>query len=159
MLSIDANVDSDSAVAWQLRQYGWPASGMSMTMFGILARSCRTLPVGYHDGSFEIGSGKVPPVNADRSRSGGGNCGGSPMFGCCSVQSQPSCDALLDLTIGAQRIGWIGFAASSAMSMQPSAAVRMSRLVQRMLIAFMIIAPSGISPCRPLQSQSTTSGE
>lgn len=156
-LSSDAKVDPDSAVAWQLRQYGWPASGASVTTFGTLVSSCRTSPVGYHFGSSTLGSGGTSLANAERSSSGGPSCGGMPRSGCWSVQYQPSYDEVL--IIGAQRFGSIGSFGSSTMSMQPSLAVRMSILAHEMLIAFMIIAPSGISPCRPSHSQSTISGE
>src|SRR5262249_26442764 len=105
MLSIDAKLDCDSAVAWQLRQYAWPASGNSSTTFGTLDGSWMTPPVGYHDGSSAIGWGNLPAVNADTSRSGGGNCGSKNVFGACRVHSHPSWDELLDLSIGAQRFG------------------------------------------------------
>src|SRR5689334_8466593 len=116
-------------------------------------------PVGYQFGLSTIGSGNVPPVNAERFSSGGPNCDGMPKFGCCSCQYQPSYDERLVLIIGAQSCGWIGLCGSSTMSMQPSLAVATGRSVKVTFIAFMIIAPSGISPSRPLHSQSTTSGE
>src|SRR6266478_3878365 len=85
MLSIDAKVDSDSAVLWQLRQYGCPASGMSSTTLGTLVRiNCgvfKMLPVGYQNGLSLMGVGKSPPVNAETFKSGGGNCGGTRMGG------------------------------------------------------------------------------